>query len=317
MKNWLFVAGLLLPVLFLKAQKREEWFDYAFKPSKMGPYYYVVTEKKDTLWHRMAYYISQKSLAMEGWYKDDSCTFAHGPFSWYHTNRFQKSTGHYVNGKKEGVWLDFDEEGNMVDSANYVNGRLKGVEKKWYKNGMQSDSLVFDGAGNGAQVSWYDDGSPASGGYWTQDTVKRGRWKYYHHNGTVMATEDYVAGKKTACACFDESGRQLDSAACVEKEAEPGGGVKGWRRFLEQNLQRVVEAKARVLSPGQYTVVVRFIVEKDGTLSDFKPLTQYGHGLEEEVVSMLKRAPSWTPGQEYGKIVRSYHTQPITFVISN
>ena len=60
------------------AQKREELFDYSFKPASFGAYYYVVTEREDSIWHRKAYYLSPQSLAMEGWYKDDSCRVEDG-----------------------------------------------------------------------------------------------------------------------------------------------------------------------------------------------------------------------------------------------
>ena len=157
----------------------------------------------------------------------------------------------------------------------------------------------------------------ASAGRWTQDTLKTGSWKYYHKNGAVLATEDYANGKLSVCQCYTEDGKALDTAECREVEAAPAGGLPGWRRFLEKGLQRMLEAKAnsREWPAGQRTVVVRFVVEKDGSLSELKPLTQYGKGMEEEVVNLLKRSPKWTPGRQRGQLVRSYHTQPLTFVI--
>lgn len=310
-------AFSLLLFFFASAQKREEVFNFSFKPSNSGPYYYVVTEKKDSGWHREAYFISQMAMAMEGWYKDEACNLAHGPVKWFHPTRVLKSTGRYVNGKKEGLWLGFDDQGNLIDSSTYHDGYLTGVSFRWHSNGMAKDSLDFDGQGNGVQVSWYDDGNLASAGRWTADTVKKDRWKYFHKNGTVMATEDYVNGKLVTCNCYTEAGQALDTADCREKEALPSGGIKGWQRFLASGLQQLLNSKAasREWSAGQRTVAIRFVVEKDGSLSEFKPLTQYGRGLEEEIIKLLQRSPRWTPGQQWGRPVRSYHTQPLTFVI--
>jgi hypothetical protein len=316
MKRIILLAGLLLPVLFATAQPKVELFDYKFKPSKTGAYYYVTTEKTDTLWHRQAWFTSQRTLAMDAWYKDSACKVPHGAYKWYHPTRYLKTLGRYENGKKEGAWLEYNDEGVLIDSAIYTAGHLVGVRMKWYKNGMASDSLQFDGAGNGVQVSWYDDGAPSTAGYWTNETKKRGRWQYFQKNGSLLATEDYVDGKKVGCACYDDAGQPLDTALCAEKEAAPYGGLQGWKGFLERGLQRIIIAKASVLPQGQYTVVVRFVVNKDGSLSEFAPLTQYGQGLEEEVVDLLKRAPLWTPGKLFGRPVRSYHTQPVTFMIS-
>lgn len=132
-----------------------------------------------------------------------------------------------------------------------------------------------------------------------------------------MAVEDYEHGKQVACHCYTETGQAIDSADCKEKEAEPAGGIGAWQRFLSNGLQRMLESKAnsRQWSVGQRSVAIRFIVEKDGSLSDLKPLTQYGGGLEEEIIRLFEKAPRWTPGRQWGKPVRSYHTQPLTFVI--
>lgn len=67
---------------------------------------------------------------------------------------------------------------------------------------------------------------------------------------------------------------------------------------------------------GQYTVNVRFLVEKDGSISDVKAVDDPGYGLADASVKVVKTGPRWWPGVYEGKIVRSYHTQPITFVIN-
>lgn len=310
-------AALLLLTVVAFAQTRKEFFDFRFKPSEASPYYYVITQKTDSGWHREAYFVSQKTMAMQGTYKDEAGTVEHGWFEWYHPTRYQRTAGRYANGKKEGLWLGFDDKGNLIDSTTYAAGRRVGTSLRWHSNGMTQDSVQFDNEGNGTDVSWYDDGKLYAAGRWKQDTLKTGRWKYYHKNGTSLADVDYVDGKKTACTCYDESGQALDTAACTDKAAEPGGGIRGWRRFLETNLSRLIEQKAssREWGVGKFTVFVRFLVEKDGSLTEFVPLTQYGKGVEDDVIKMLKLAPNWTPGRQWGRPVRSYHTQPITFQI--
>jgi len=313
----LLTAAVLLLYFFAPAQKSETFFDYRFKPDDRSPYYYVITEKKDSGWYREAWYVSQRSIAMQGWYKDEACRIAHGPVVWYHTTRFPSSKGFYVDDKKEGLWLGYDDEGHMTDSSTYKNDRRVGVAYHWYGNGFLHDSLIFDGQGNGVQVSWYDDGTPASGGRWKADTLKAGRWQYYDKKGNVMATEDYADGKLQVCRCYDENGNALDTALCRGKEAEPAGGAKGWQTYLQRGLQTMLEVKAnsREWSPGQLTVVIRFVVENDGSLSEFKPLTHYGNGVEDAIISIFRQAPRWTPGRQFGRPVRSYHTQPVTFEI--
>ena len=101
----------------------------------------------------------------------------------------------------------------------------------------------------------------------------------------------------------------------VEVEASFPGGLDGWRTFLENNLKADIPVR-RKAPAGQYTVVVQFIVDKKGDLSDIRPLTALGYGMEQEVVRVLRKSPKWVPAQMKGGPVKAYRRQPITFVVS-
>src|SRR5687768_494732 len=105
------LASLLLLAHLASAQKKEEGFDYAFKPTQNDPRYFVVTEKKDSLWHRQAWYLPERGQYLDAWYRDEKAEIPHGPYQSYHRNRKLKATGRYVNGLKEGQWLEYSEEG--------------------------------------------------------------------------------------------------------------------------------------------------------------------------------------------------------------
>jgi len=67
---------------------------------------------------------------------------------------------------------------------------------------------------------------------------------------------------------------------------------------------------------GAYQVVVQFIVDKEGRISDMKALTNHGFGMEQEVIRVLKRSPRWLPAIQDGRKVKAYRKQPITFSIT-
>ena len=69
------------------------------------------------------------------------------------------------------------------------------------------------------------------------------------------------------------------------------------------------------MKDGMYTVQVRFLIEKDGSINDVQALNDPGFGLARAAEKVIKSGPKWEPGIQEGKVVRSYHTQPITFVI--
>lgn len=100
-------------------------------------------------------------------------------------------------------------------------------------------------------------------------------------------------------------------------EIEASIDKKEWREFLEKNLQPLIEnATSKGMPAGQYTVNLKFIVKTDGSLTDFKALNDPGYELAQNVLKIMPSSPKWNPAYQNGKKVNSYHTQPITFVIS-
>ena len=101
----------------------------------------------------------------------------------------------------------------------------------------------------------------------------------------------------------------------VEVEASFKGGEKEWKRFLERNLEANVPVDNGA-PEGTYTVIVQFIVDKEGKISDVRALTSHGHGMEEEAVRVIKKGPDWIPAIQNGRNVKAYRKQPITFVVA-
>lgn len=100
----------------------------------------------------------------------------------------------------------------------------------------------------------------------------------------------------------------------VEVEASFPGGDNAWRRFLEQNLNADVPAN-RKAPVGAYTVIIQFVVDKEGKISGILPLTGHGFGMEEEVIRILRKAPRWKPAIQDGRNVKAYRKQPVTFMV--
>ncbi|MGE5520876.1 MAG: energy transducer TonB [Candidatus Dadabacteria bacterium] len=100
-------------------------------------------------------------------------------------------------------------------------------------------------------------------------------------------------------------------------EIEATTNIAKWRRYLENNLMKYIEqAISNGMAAGTYTVQVRFLVEKDGTITDVHALNDPGFGLGSGAEDVIRKGPQWSPGEQNGRKVRSYHTQPVTFVLS-
>lgn len=102
----------------------------------------------------------------------------------------------------------------------------------------------------------------------------------------------------------------------VEIEASFKGGESAWRKYLERNLNPNVPIDNGA-PEGIYTVYVQFVVSKDGSISDVRPLTNHGYGMEAEAVRVIKKGPSWTPAVQNGRQVNAYRKQPITFQVTS
>ena len=100
----------------------------------------------------------------------------------------------------------------------------------------------------------------------------------------------------------------------VENEAQFPGGTAAWVRYLQKNLNANTPVDNGARS-GTYQVIVKFIVSKDGSISDVQPETKHGYGMEEEAIKIIKRGPKWTPALQNGRNVNAYRRQPITFVV--
>jgi protein TonB len=100
----------------------------------------------------------------------------------------------------------------------------------------------------------------------------------------------------------------------VEIESHYPGGDAAWLRYLNKNLRFPQEAIDQELSG---SVVVRFIVDKDGTISDVEAIGGSDNGgIRDEVVRVIKKSGKWVPAVQNGRYVKSYKQQPVTFQLS-
>ena len=63
-------------------------------------------------------------------------------------------------------------------------------------------------------------------------------------------------------------------------------------------------------------VMVEFVVNEDGTVTNVKVLRGIGGGCDEEAMHMVSGMPSWKPGKQNGRPVKVLFTLPITFVLN-
>ena len=97
-------------------------------------------------------------------------------------------------------------------------------------------------------------------------------------------------------------------------DINPGfiGGEEARLKFLQDNVKYPRSAiEMRI----EGKVVVSFVVERDGSISDVKISRSVAQSLDEEAIRVAKLMPKWQPGLQKGKAVRARFNMPITFTL--
>lgn len=137
----------------------------------------------------------------------------------------------------------------------------------------------------------------------------------YHYeiwmNGTKLYTKSIdIKEKKEEKAILSDD--QIHEVAEQMPEF-PNGGIAGAMQYLSRNIKYPTIA----LENGtQGRVVVQFVVNKDGSITDAKVIKSVDPYLDKEAIRVVTNMPKWIPGKIGGKAVRVKYTLPINFKLT-
>lgn len=247
--------------------------------------------KENGLFRLDCFSAQNNRLLMTIHFKDSTISVLEGPFKSYHSNGMLEREGNFINDLEEGNWFKWGPEGQRKDSIVYKNG-VPWVRASfhYYREGRIMYYELTDSLQDTHQTISYDS------------------------SGQVVAEANFK-GQKGVVKTYTEKGIVTDSVFTrEEREASFPGGDDGWRRYLQKNLNPNVPINNGARA-GKYTVIIRFIVRKDGSLDGISAETKNGYGMEEHVIKLIKRVPKWIPAIQYGRYVSAYRRQPVVFVV--
>lgn len=99
----------------------------------------------------------------------------------------------------------------------------------------------------------------------------------------------------------------------VEVMPQYPGGPIAMRKYIMENMKYPEQAMKEGI---QGRVTVRFIVEKDGSISNVSPIHPVHPLLDKEAIRVVKSMPKWSPGKQHGKPVRVQLIVPIMFKLN-
>ena len=117
---------------------------------------------------------------------------------------------------------------------------------------------------------------------------------------TVLAQQTVVSQKDQKEEPFD----------VVEDMPAFPGGMEAMIQFISNNIQYPADAQKQKVDG---RVLVNFVVEKDGSITEVKVIKPTFPSLDAEAVRVVKAMPKWKPGYQKGQAVRVQFTMPINF----
>ncbi len=96
----------------------------------------------------------------------------------------------------------------------------------------------------------------------------------------------------------------------AEKMPEYPGGSKAMMAYLNKNVKYPVRPQETGI---QGRVIVQFVVERDGSISNLIVVRSVDPDLDKEALRVIEAMPKWTPGLQNGKPVRVKYTLPVYF----
>ena len=100
----------------------------------------------------------------------------------------------------------------------------------------------------------------------------------------------------------------------VDEMPQFPGGMAELMQYLSTNVRYPEDAKE---SGAQGRVIVSFIVEKDGSISNARVTKPTYSSLDDEALRVVSNMPKWTPGKQNGEAVRVRYSIPVSFRMNN
>lgn len=98
----------------------------------------------------------------------------------------------------------------------------------------------------------------------------------------------------------------------AEEGAAFPGGEAALMKYVREHINYPAYEKEADISG---RVLVRFVVEKDGSVSNVEVMKKVSPGIDKEAVRVIQSLPKWTPAKNNGKAVRVWYNMPINFTL--
>lgn len=215
---------------------------------------------------------------------------------------------------QNGFYLSGEKKSEKQFTSFLTNGlevrRRTGQEISWYKNGqMEHKAQYWDGKEEGPDSMWFENGQIKSINFFMSGK-KEGPAKTYYQDGKIKREEIFSDGLLKTGKCFTQAG--ADTVYFPAKTTpEFHGGDQALNQFVVQHMKYPRKAlKNRI----EGLVVVQFIVETNGKISDPKVVRKISPELDAESLRVVQlMSGQFSPATLEGQAVSFKYILPLRF----
>lgn len=131
----------------------------------------------------------------------------------------------------------------------------------------------------------------------------------FYPDGKLKRLEQYQGDSMVVGQCLRPDGTEMPFFD-FERRPEFPGGERAMMQYLSENMKYPIKARRRGV---QGSVVVTFVIEKNGDVSSVEAVRKIGTGCDEEAERVIREMPRWTPGYVDDYPVKVKYTLPLKF----
>jgi protein TonB len=213
----------------------------------------------------------------------------------------------FIFAKQDGIQREWYLNGQLKSEWIMQDGKLNGYNRTWFANGqIKNDSYYKDNLQFGSDKEWHENGKLLRSAEYANNK-KNGKLLTYWPNGQLRRVDVYDMGELKEGQCSDSLGNKIPYIRYEEMPQFPAGDLSF---YLAREVRYPIMAQKNAI---QGRVIVQFIVDKNGTISEIKVVRSVDSSLDREAIRVVSSMPNWIPGKIEGEPVKVKYTLPINF----
>jgi len=261
-------------------------------------YQTVVTELPDGSFKERTFYPEKYQCTFEITYTDKSFTTKNGSYKEWWDDGDKKTDGQYTDGDKVGKWKYYNLKDGMLSlEVDYKDDKKNGEEIIYRDEKIKATYNYRNGIKEGEFIIFDSMGVVTNEGIYKADTI-------FSQSLVVVDVDMDKSKVAKEMPMFDP---------CLEEsdiEARKACAQKKMLVYIYSNIKYPADAREKDI---EGTALIRYVVDKDGSIKDITVLRGICSSIEAECVRLVSEMPQWTPGKQGGEPVKVQFNLPIKF----